>query len=81
MALCPQEGLREVGRAVAGPAHPMWSVSLCLTAAAKFFSASCVPCADEQRYPNLCRLCAGTGGNKCACSSKEPYFGYSGAFK
>lgn len=59
----------------AGPPEPLEE------AAAKFFSASCVPCADEQRYPNLCRLCAGTGGNKCACSSKEPYFGYSGAFK
>ncbi|XP_032723743.1 lactotransferrin [Lontra canadensis] len=59
----------------AGPPEPLEE------AVAKFFSASCVPCADEQRYPNLCRLCAGTGGNKCACSSQEPYFGYSGAFK
>ncbi|XP_059520279.1 lactotransferrin [Myotis daubentonii] len=50
-------------------------------AAANFFSASCVPCADGTQYPNLCRLCAGTGQNKCACSSEEPYFGYSGAFK
>uniref|UniRef100_A0ABI7ZI51 Lactotransferrin n=1 Tax=Felis catus TaxID=9685 RepID=A0ABI7ZI51_FELCA len=50
-------------------------------AAANFFSASCVPCADGKEYPNLCRLCAGTGENKCACSSQEPYFGYAGAFK
>ncbi|XP_045634665.1 lactotransferrin [Ursus americanus] len=58
-----------------GPPEPLEE------AAAKFFSASCVPCADERQYPNLCHLCAGTEGNKCACSSREPYFGYSGAFK
>ncbi|XP_068839096.1 lactotransferrin isoform X3 [Capricornis sumatraensis] len=50
-------------------------------AAAKFFSASCVPCVDGKAYPNLCQLCKGVGENKCACSSQEPYFGYSGAFK
>nr|XP_012326219.1 lactotransferrin [Aotus nancymaae] len=50
-------------------------------AVARFFSASCVPGADERQFPNLCRLCVGTGANKCAFSSKEPYFGYSGAFK
>ncbi|XP_055985495.1 lactotransferrin [Sorex fumeus] len=46
-----------------------------------FFSASCVPCVNGKKYPNLCQLCAGTGANKCACSFKEPYFGYSGAFR
>nr|K9IMD0.1 RecName: Full=Lactotransferrin; Short=Lactoferrin; AltName: Full=Draculin; AltName: Full=Draculin-1; Flags: Precursor [Desmodus rotundus] len=59
----------------AGPPAPLQE------AVANFFSASCVPCADGNQYPNLCRLCAGTGADKCACSSKEPYFGYSGAFK
>ncbi|XP_016058234.1 PREDICTED: lactotransferrin isoform X2 [Miniopterus natalensis] len=58
-----------------GPPEPLQQ------AAASFFSSSCVPCADGKQYPNLCRLCAGTGENKCACSSQEPYFGYSGAFK
>uniref|UniRef100_A0A8P0TUC3 Lactotransferrin n=2 Tax=Canis lupus familiaris TaxID=9615 RepID=A0A8P0TUC3_CANLF len=58
-----------------GPPEPLEE------AVAKFFSASCVPCADGKQYPNLCRLCAGTEQNKCACSSQEPYFGYSGAFK
>ncbi|XP_037380573.1 inhibitor of carbonic anhydrase-like isoform X2 [Talpa occidentalis] len=50
-------------------------------AAAKFFSSSCVPCADRKKFPNLCQLCAGKGVDKCACSSNEPYFGYTGAFK
>ncbi|XP_012519521.1 PREDICTED: serotransferrin [Propithecus coquereli] len=50
-------------------------------AVAKFFSSSCVPCADGKEFPSLCKLCAGTGTDKCACSSREPYFGYSGAFK
>ncbi|XP_021538721.1 lactotransferrin isoform X1 [Neomonachus schauinslandi] len=58
-----------------GPPEPLEE------AAAKFFSASCVPCVDEGRYPQLCRLCAGTEGKKCACSTQEPYFGHSGAFK
>ncbi|XP_006846704.1 PREDICTED: inhibitor of carbonic anhydrase-like [Chrysochloris asiatica] len=47
----------------------------------KFFSGSCVPCADSKSFPNLCQLCAGTRTAKCACNSQEPYFGYSGAFK
>uniref|UniRef100_A0A4W2F045 Transferrin-like domain-containing protein n=1 Tax=Bos indicus x Bos taurus TaxID=30522 RepID=A0A4W2F045_BOBOX len=50
-------------------------------AAANFFSASCVPCADQSSFPKLCQLCAGKGTDKCACSNHEPYFGYSGAFK
>ncbi|XP_062970107.1 inhibitor of carbonic anhydrase-like isoform X2 [Cynocephalus volans] len=49
--------------------------------AANFFSSSCVPCADGKKFPSLCQLCAGKGTDKCACSSHEPYFGYSGAFK
>ncbi|CAH6777817.1 inhibitor of carbonic anhydrase [Phodopus roborovskii] len=51
------------------------------TAAATFFSSSCVPCADGKTFPSLCQLCAGKGTDKCACSSSEPYFGYSGALK
>ncbi|KAL4677951.1 hypothetical protein H8959_020625 [Pygathrix nigripes] len=58
-----------------GPPEPIEA------AVARFFSASCVPGADKEQFPNLCRLCAGTGENKCAFSSQEPYFGYSGAFK
>ncbi|XP_006868875.1 PREDICTED: lactotransferrin [Chrysochloris asiatica] len=50
-------------------------------AVSRFFSKSCVPCANGKRFPNLCRLCAGEGADKCACNSKEPYFGYSGAFR
>ncbi|XP_053455568.1 inhibitor of carbonic anhydrase-like isoform X2 [Nycticebus coucang] len=50
-------------------------------AAARFFSSNCVPCADKKKFPSLCQLCAGKGTDKCACSSREPYFGYSGAFK
>lgn len=59
----------------AGPPEPIQE------AASKFFSASCVPCVDGTQYPSLCSLCAGTGEDKCACSSREPYFGYSGAFR
>uniref|UniRef100_A0A8C5ZY01 Serotransferrin-like n=1 Tax=Marmota marmota marmota TaxID=9994 RepID=A0A8C5ZY01_MARMA len=51
------------------------------TATARFFSSSCVPCADGKSFPSLCQLCVGKGTDKCACSSHEPYFGYSGAFK
>ncbi|XP_072469736.1 lactotransferrin-like [Notamacropus eugenii] len=49
-------------------------------AVARFFSGSCVPCALGKN-PKLCSLCAGKGSDKCSCSDKEPYFGYSGAFK
>ncbi|XP_012493597.1 PREDICTED: lactotransferrin [Propithecus coquereli] len=59
----------------AGPPEPLQA------AVARFFSASCVPGADGRQFPNLCSLCVGTGENKCAFSSQEPYFGYSGAFK
>nr|XP_004664256.1 serotransferrin [Jaculus jaculus] len=45
-------------------------------AVAGFFSGSCVPCADAMAFPQLCQLCPG-----CGCSSHQPYFGYSGAFK
>ncbi|XP_052043453.1 inhibitor of carbonic anhydrase isoform X1 [Apodemus sylvaticus] len=51
------------------------------TAAATFFSSSCVPCADGKAFPSLCQLCAGQGTDKCACSSQEPYFGDWGALK
>ncbi|XP_021568318.1 inhibitor of carbonic anhydrase-like, partial [Carlito syrichta] len=52
-----------------------------LEAVAEFFSSSCVPCADGQKFPSLCQLCAGEGTDKCACSSREPYFGDAGAFR
>ncbi|XP_006883485.1 PREDICTED: inhibitor of carbonic anhydrase-like [Elephantulus edwardii] len=51
------------------------------SAVSKFFSSSCVPCADPKSSPSLCQLCAGSGTAKCACNSQEPYFGYSGAFR
>nr|AAQ91033.1 LRRGT00077 [Rattus norvegicus] len=51
------------------------------TAAATFFSSSCVPCADGKMFPRLCQLCSGKGTDKCSCSSGEPYFGYWGALK
>ncbi|XP_053167054.1 serotransferrin [Hemicordylus capensis] len=45
---------------------------------AKFFSAGCVPGIPPTEQ-NLCRLCSGTGANKC--SRNDPYAGYSGAFQ
>ncbi|MCP6645897.1 hypothetical protein NL493_27420, partial [Klebsiella pneumoniae] len=45
-------------------------------AVANFFSGSCVPCADSAAFPKLCQLCPG-----CGCSTLQPYFGYTGAFK
>ena len=29
----------------------------------------------------LCRLCSGKGEDKCARNSREPYYGYEGAFQ
>ncbi|XP_069474163.1 serotransferrin-A-like [Ambystoma mexicanum] len=50
----------------------------------EFFSESCVPGAD--RSSTLCALCKGTPGikqqdTKCQPNDKEPYNGYSGAFR
>ncbi|XP_037705223.1 lactotransferrin [Choloepus didactylus] len=58
-----------------GPPEPLEG------AVANFFSGSCVPGADRNQFPKLCQLCIGTGANKCAQNSQEPYFGYDGAFK
>ncbi|XP_062070603.1 inhibitor of carbonic anhydrase-like isoform X2 [Lepus europaeus] len=63
------------------PVEALASHGSSAAAAAKVFSSSCVPCADAKTLPQLCELCAGRGKDKCACSSHEPYFGYSGAFK
>uniref|UniRef100_A0A452RUH3 Transferrin-like domain-containing protein n=1 Tax=Ursus americanus TaxID=9643 RepID=A0A452RUH3_URSAM len=60
---------------------PSDSVGEATAEMAKFFSGSCVPCANREVFPKLCQLCAGKGTNKCACSFQEPYFGYAGAFK
>lgn len=53
-----------------------------------FFSASCAPGAQTSSYDpygsnpdSLCELCKGTGANKCARSTDEPYYGYDGAFR
>ncbi|XP_075403978.1 inhibitor of carbonic anhydrase-like [Tenrec ecaudatus] len=51
------------------------------SAVSRFFSGSCVPCADSKSFPRLCQLCAGTTTDKCACNPREPFFGDSGAFK
>ncbi|XP_049995176.1 lactotransferrin [Alexandromys fortis] len=50
-------------------------------AVSKFFSESCIPGANKDRFPNLCSLCTGTGAARCASSPEEPYSGYAGAFK
>lgn len=55
---------------------------------ADFFSASCAPGASNVKYnkglhdvKKLCQLCIGEGLDKCARNSREPYYGYEGAFQ
>ncbi|XP_048397817.1 melanotransferrin [Stegostoma tigrinum] len=53
-------------------------------AVGEFFSASCVPGANQPAYPSsLCELCIGNaeGKSKCAVTAEEQYNGYTGAFR
>ncbi|XP_063772434.1 melanotransferrin isoform X2 [Pseudophryne corroboree] len=53
-------------------------------AVSDFFSASCVPGANQKEFSaKLCQLCKGdgSGNGKCENSNKEEYYDYSGAFR
>ncbi|XP_073531115.1 melanotransferrin [Phyllobates terribilis] len=45
-----------------------------------FFSKSCVPGADELKYPSLCDLCKGNSSNGSQCG-QDKYQDYDGAFR
>ncbi|XP_065065275.1 serotransferrin-A-like [Rhopilema esculentum] len=55
---------------------------------AAYFSGSCAAGAQLPKYnptlsgaEKLCSVCSGEGDAKCSRTSKEPYYGYHGAFK
>ncbi|KAG9494511.1 hypothetical protein GDO78_002041 [Eleutherodactylus coqui] len=55
-----------------------WTIEETQRAVSKYFSASCVPGANE---PNLCKQCTGRGSKKCKPTTDEPYFNSDGALK
>ncbi|XP_068136537.1 serotransferrin-B-like isoform X2 [Hyperolius riggenbachi] len=55
-----------------------WTEGEAERAVSSFFSASCVPGAQEL---NLCKQCAARGAKKCRLNSDEPYYNNDGAFK